>query len=220
MVATLLCEYILTCSTGHWPDSLLRRYTIPGENGALEPGKRLLNYVWYQNYDEDSEELAAAMTDVTGKKHRNTLPIGKMNPKVWDKQKALATATLPAPFAELINKTTQPFITMVTDIASPRASFHDGRLLLVGDALVPFRPHVACSTNQAAWNALLLEKLLSGETTLEQWERQVMGYAHLTRLRSITWGSWYQVGYLAFAFSELRYLAALASRKLQSLRGY
>lgn len=219
-MATLLCEYTLSSSTGHRSGSHLRRYTIPGENGAFEPGERLLNYVWYQNYDEDSEELAAAMTDVTGKKHRNTLPIGKMNPKVWDKQKALATEMLPAPFAELVNKTTQPFITTVTDIASPRASFLDGKMLLVGDALVPFRPHVACSTNQAAWNALLLEKLLAGEITTEQWERQVMGYAHLTRLRSITWGSWYQVGYLAFAFSELRYLAALATQKLQSLWGY
>ena len=192
------------------------RYTIPGENGTIEPGKRLLNYVWYCNYAEDSEELMNAMTDVTGKRHHNTLPIGKMNPKVWNKQKAIANETLPPPFAELIDETTQPFITTVTDIASPQASYFNGKLLLVRDALVPFRLHVACSTNQAALNALLIEKMLQGELSLAQWERRVMEYAHVTRLRSITWGDWYQVGYGAWIVSKARHLGAVLFSKLQS----
>jgi 2-polyprenyl-6-methoxyphenol hydroxylase-like FAD-dependent oxidoreductase len=129
------------------------------------------------------------MTDIDGRMHRSTLPIGKMNPAVWEKQKILAAKSLPPPYVELITKTTQPFITLVTDIASPKASFFDGKLLLVGDALVPFRPHVACSTNQAALDALLLEKMLKGEIPLTEWERQALDYAELTRLRSITWGA-------------------------------
>ena len=157
------------------------------------------------------------MTDVEGKKHHNTVPIGKMNPAVWEKQKAIARDTLPPPYSEIVNKTTQPFITTVSDIASPQASFFDGKLLLVGDALVPFRPHIACSTNQAALNALLVEKLLKGEISLAQWESRVMGYAHVTRLRSITWGCWYQVGYLSFGVSKAKYLFAVA---IESLRSY
>ena len=155
------------------------------------------------------------MTDVDGRQHRNTLPIGKMAPAVWEKQKTFATTTLPAPFAELVRKTTKPFITAVTDIAAPKASFFDGKLLLVGDALVPFRPHVACSTNQAALNALLLEKVLEGEINLNGWERQVMDYAEITRLRSITWGSWYQVGYLSWILSQSRYLLEALRQKVQ-----
>ena len=197
--------------------NLTTRYTIPGDDGTLQPGERLLNYVWYVNYSEDSPELKAAMTDVTGKRHHNTLPIGKMSPAVWDKQKAIAAETLPAPYSEIISKTMQPFITTVTDIASPQASFFNGKLLLVGDALVPFRPHVACSTNQAALNALLLGKLLKKEITLAQWESRVMGYAHVTRLRSISWGCWYQVGYLSFGVSKARYLFAATVDKI---RGY
>ena len=51
---------------------------------------------------------------------------------------------------------------------------------MVGDALVPFRPHVACSTNQAALDALLVEKMLSGDMTLAAWESQVVaGYVLL-----------------------------------------
>lgn len=60
---------------------------------------------------------------------------------------------------------------------------------MVGDTLVPFRPHVACSTNQAVMDALLVVKMLSGEMSFAVWEARVTDYAHLTRLQSITWGS-------------------------------
>lgn len=153
------------------------------------------------------------MTDSSGKKHRHTVPVGKIQERVWEKQRALASQTLPAPFAELIHKTKEPFVTSIVDIDVCKPSFFDGKLLVVGDALCPFRPHVACSTNQAALDALLLEKMLSGSLSLAAWENQVMDYAHLTRLRSITWGSWYQYGYLAFIFSEAKFrLAGYMSR--------
>ena len=66
-------------------------------------------------------------------------------------------------------------VTSVTSIASPRAVFFNGKLLLVGDALAQFRPHVGSSTNQAALDALLLEKVFKGEIGLDQWEEQVDG---------------------------------------------
>ena len=160
------------------------------------------------NLRENSKEFEDAMTDIDGHRHRNTLPIGKMKPEVWDRQRTWAKQHLPAPFIELINKTKQPFISCVFDIAMSRASYFEGKTLFVGDALVPFRPHVACSTNQAALDALLVEKLLKKQIDLAGWERQVMEYAHLTRLRSITWGSWYQVGYLSFAWSKAHLLCA------------
>lgn len=66
------------------------------------------------------------------------------------------------------------------------------------DALVLFRPHDASNTDQAALNALLIERLLVGEIVLASWDRQVLDYAHEIRLRSVPWGCWYQVGYLSF----------------------
>ena len=153
------------------------------------------------------------MTDSSGKKHRHTLPIGKMQKAVSEKQRALASRVLPAPFAVLIDKIAQPFVSSIVDIGVSKPSFFDGKLLMVGDALVPFRPHVACSTNQVALDALLVVKMLSGEISLAAWESQVADYAQLTRLQSITWGSWYQFGYVAFFFSEARFrLAGYASR--------
>ncbi|KAL8752707.1 MAG: hypothetical protein Q9184_005653 [Pyrenodesmia sp. 2 TL-2023] len=198
------------------PGGYIALYTIPGENGSLEPGRRLLNYVWYTNMAADSSDFQQAMTDTAGRQHHHTLPIGKMRSQVWEKQRKLAHQILPPPFAELVDKTTQPFISAISDIDVGQAVFFGGKVLFVGDALVPFRPHVACSTNQAALNALLVEQLLAGDVSLASWERQVLDYAHATRLRSVTWGCWYQVGYLSFLTSKVMHLATLCGQSLRN----
>ena len=154
------------------------------------------------------------MTDSTGQKHRLTLPIGKMSRHVWDRQCAFASQWLPHPFAELVSKTKEPFISSIVDIGVSQPSFYGGKILFVGDALVAFRPHVACSTNQAALDAMLVAKLLNSEIQLSSWETQVMEYAHLTRLRSITWGSWYQVGYISFILTKARYVWAWSTSRI------
>lgn len=61
-----------------------------------------------------------------------------------------------------------PFASTATSIASPRAVFFDGALLLVGDALAQLQPHVGSSTNQAALDALLVERVLKGEMGFDQ----------------------------------------------------
>ncbi len=122
-------------------------YMIPGPNGSLELGERLFNFVWYTNMPEHSQEFVDAMTEIDGYRHRATLPIGKMRLSVWAAQEARGREVLPAPFQELVGKIEQPFITAVSDIASPQASFFDGKLLLVGDALSLFRPNIGASTN-------------------------------------------------------------------------
>ena len=43
-------------------------------------------------------------------------------------------------------KTKNPFVQLVTDIISPSAVFHDGHVVLVGDALSGARPHTTAST--------------------------------------------------------------------------
>jgi hypothetical protein len=99
----------------------------------------------------------------------------------------------------------------VTKIASPRAVFFDGALLLIGDALAQFWPAVGSSTNQAALDALLV---LKGEMGLDQWEEQVMGYADLMRLRSIAFGSFYMGGYSTLVG---RYLWMSGTQRLRRL---
>lgn len=44
-------------------------YLIPETNGSIKPGERLINFVWYYNFPEDSAEFEELMTDVDGVRH-------------------------------------------------------------------------------------------------------------------------------------------------------
>jgi 2-polyprenyl-6-methoxyphenol hydroxylase-like FAD-dependent oxidoreductase len=132
------------------------RYLIPGASGTLKPGNRLMNFVWYTNYPENSTELKNLMTDTSSHLHHNTLPPSAMRPAIWASQQKFAEETLPPQFAELVSKTEKPFVQKITDVKSPECVFMDGKVVCVGDAVVGLRPHTAASTSQAALHALRL----------------------------------------------------------------
>ena len=158
------------------------------------------------------------MIDVNGYTHRNTLPAGNTKPETWQKQKNHASWVLNPPFLKLVNKTAEPFISTVNDCASTKASFLDGKLLLVSEALTLLRPHTSMSFNQAAVNCLLLQRALKGEMSMMQWEREVLRYAEKNRLLSVCVGSYFQFGLLSstFVLSMIRYLFALLRQALFS----
>lgn len=175
-------------------------YVMPGTHGSLEPGERLLNYVWYTNCPASSLDFNESMTDIDGHTHRNTLPAGKMRPDVWAKQKAHAAEVLTPPFLELINQTMEPFISTVNDCTAPRASFFDGKILLVGEALTLLRPHTGMSFNHAAMSCLLLQKVMRGEINVKQWEEDLLRYREKTMLLAIMVGCYFQGGVLSAGF--------------------
>lgn len=141
------------------------------------------------------------MTDIDGHRHRTTLPRGKVAPRNWNKQKTLSRKILPPPFAEMVQKTSNPFISAINDREIAKPSFFNGKLLFVGDSLATFRPHVASSTNQAALDAQLLEQFLKGEITAKEWETKVLDFANLTAVRSELWGAYYMSGVLTITFA-------------------
>jgi len=178
----------------HSPGIQILAYTIPGLNGALEPGHRLINWVWYTNYPEDSREYADLMTDSHGNRHRNTLPIGSMRDEIRQQQRAYVERMLPPQFVEIVTKTKKPFIQAITDVISPRNAFFDGKVLLIGDALAGFRPHMAASTSQAAFDALKLEELMTGKMSREGWESETVEYARRVQERGVVLGERRQFG--------------------------
>lgn len=191
------------------------RYTIPGAKGSVEVGECLLNLIWYQNHPEDS--LQEIMTDSQGQQHHYTIPAGNIRPEIWNRQQARAVnEKLPFPFLELLQKIKEPFITAVTDTSTSQASFLAGNLLLVGDALTLFRPHVGLSTNQSALHALLLKKVLVGEMSLIEWETRVLEYANVTLLRSISFGAFFHYSWARYFLSELPYRYALLGQWVRS----
>ena len=107
----------------------------------------------------------------------------------------------------------QPFVTVISDYQAPQASFFGDHLLLVGDALALFQPHIAQSTNQAATDCMLLEKVPKGEMDFPEWEKQVMQYAHITRMRSNVVGTQNLSGYLVWLYHDIRYRVAVAAQR-------
>ncbi|KAI4740626.1 FAD/NAD(P)-binding domain-containing protein [Aureobasidium sp. EXF-12298] len=178
----------------HADGTQILAYAIPGENGTLEPGKRLMNWVWYRNYKEDSDELANLMTGKDGLHHHITLPPDQMKDEVWTKQKREAKDVLPPQFAELVDKTVHPFVQAITDNISPNNEFFDGKLLLVGDSLAGFRPHTAASTSQAAFDASTLGEWLEGEINKNEYNHRVMDYAVQNQRHGVELGERSQFG--------------------------
>ncbi len=67
------------------PRSHILCYAIPGADGSIAEGRRRLNWVWYWNYRE-ADELAALLTDRTGRKRRTSVPPGMVSPEHWQNQ--------------------------------------------------------------------------------------------------------------------------------------
>lgn len=167
-------------------------YTIPGKAGTLEVGKRPVNWVWYVNVVGNSQEYKDTMTDKNGNTHRYTLPTGgHMRHEVWTDMKKRAREDLPPQYAELVEKTTTPFVQAITDLEPPtdgKAWYLGGKTVIVGDAYSGFRPHTAASTSQAALHALLLGELFAGNMDREKYENQVYGYGRRVQRKGVELG--------------------------------
>lgn len=172
----------------HGPGIQILAYLIPGPNGTLEPGERLINFVYYTNFPEGSPELDEILTDKNGKRHRITVPPGLTDPQAWERQRQLARERLPPQFAELVCKAKRPFVQAVTDVISPSHEFLGGKVVLIGDALAGFRPHTVASTSQATYDAMLYADFVEGKVSREEWKRMTMGYARFIQKRGVDMG--------------------------------
>ena len=122
-------------------------YLVPGPGGALRPGRRSLNWVWYQPV----ADLAAHLTDGDGHVHEWSLPAAAMTSEAVARRRDLARRRLPEVYAELVAATSSPSIQAITDLASPRCVL--GRTALIGDAAFVPRPHTAYGSAKAAMDA-------------------------------------------------------------------
>ncbi|KAI0116539.1 FAD binding domain protein [Nemania sp. FL0031] len=152
-------------------------YNIPTDTGNFEPGERLLNWVWYTNVRDESPQMKKIFTDSTGYQHRSTVPRGLVRPEVWEEYRSDILPDISGPFKELLEKTPNPFVTKIRDAICTTASFHGGRVVLVGDAFTTLRPHTGTATEQAAFHSNTLEAVYRGEKTSEEWSRDARRFA-------------------------------------------
>jgi len=170
-------------------DSHILVYPIPGPDGALTAGERLVNFVWYVNVAE-GEELDALMTGRDGVRRTVSLPPGTARDEPVTVMRRAAMSELAPPIAAVVTDVAEPFVQAVYDIGVPRMAF--GRVCLIGDAAFAVRPHAAAGTAKAAadgW-ALAAELTAAGgdvPAALASWERGqlALGRSLLARCREI-----------------------------------
>ncbi|ETN45445.1 uncharacterized protein HMPREF1541_09276 [Cyphellophora europaea CBS 101466] len=164
--------------TFHWsPKSQLVSYVVPSNETEADQAKRMVNWVWYQHRTD--EAIERLLTDKSGKRHRFSLPAGGMDPNEIASIKEKATKELPAMHTELIGRTEEPFVQVVTDSLAGSNLFFDGKLLLVGDAVGGQRPHTASALTQCAFHAVVTKNLLEGRIDQDQWAQETRGLSSL-----------------------------------------
>ena len=132
-------------------------YPIPNLDGAIEPGRRLANLVWYHNYEE-GDALDDLMTDRAGQLHSLSLPPGRARDEHVATIRAYADAHMAPPIAEILHRCPEPFVQVIYDIDVPRMAF--GRVALIGDAAFAVRPHAGAGTAKACADAWTLRDSL------------------------------------------------------------
>ncbi|TEY78484.1 hypothetical protein BOTCAL_0048g00100 [Botryotinia calthae] len=188
-------------------------YNIPGKLGSIGEGKRLLNFCWYTN--EPEVRLDDVMTDREGRRHYTSISSGSVREAVWTKQKELGSSLMSTPYIEIISKIEKPFVHIISDYYSPKASFANGKVLLVGDALTLLRPHIAFSTNQAAYHCMMVEKLIKGEIDIRAWEVELTRFGYLHWRRSIWYGEYFQRPLFKSILMGLKYWFVAAGQTIK-----
>lgn len=165
---------------------LFLTYLVPGRDGAIEPGKRRVNWVWYRRLAPAS--LPSLFLAQDGTQRDGSLPPGAMRDdnrlELVDASRRMLAPTL----AALVDATQAPFAQAILDLSVVRMAF--GRAVLLGDAACLVRPHTAAGVAKAAENAVGLAEALRGvvhgpafDAALAGWEkRQLATNASLSNL--------------------------------------
>jgi len=154
-----------------YPNSHILVYPIPDHEGRVTPGDRLINFVWYCNY-QSGEELTSLMTDNNGLLREVSIPPGFVSDHNVEKIKTMSLRCLPKLLSDLVVATVEPFVQVIYDVDINQMAF--GRVCLIGDAGIVVRPHAAAGTAKAAadgWAlADALEKHVTLQDALEAWQ--------------------------------------------------
>jgi 2,6-dihydroxypyridine 3-monooxygenase len=173
------------------PRGHLLTYPIPGPDGSV-----LCNWLWYRNVAPGAD-LADLLTDRNGVRAELSLPSGSVQTSHLGALHSAADTELPAPLAELVQRSPEPFIQAIVDLEVPRMAF--GRTCLIGDAAFALRPHIGVGTAKAADDAWQLGKSLLNASAnfvpdrLKAWETQQLSVARRAMHRTRAAGQRLQV---------------------------
>jgi 2-polyprenyl-6-methoxyphenol hydroxylase-like FAD-dependent oxidoreductase len=154
-VRDALFDYLSFCLV---PGEQMLGYPVAGANDTVIPGERRYNFVWYRPADE-ATQLRRLMTDDSGRYHADGIPPHLVSRAAIDTMRSDAAWLLAPQFVEVVERTAQPFIQPIMDLASARIVF--GRIALLGDAAFVARPHVGMGVTKAGEDAMALADALT-----------------------------------------------------------
>lgn len=128
-------------------------YPVAGPGNDLSPGRRAYNFVWYRPVAA-GDALARLMTDADGVHHPQGVPPNRVSWRHIAQARQEAQRLLAPQFAEVIEKTAQPFFQPIFDLQSDRLCA--GRIAVMGDAAFVARPHIGMGVTKAAEDAVAL----------------------------------------------------------------
>ena len=128
-------------------------YPVAGHANATARGSRRYNFVWYRAADEHGL-LRELLTDADGERHALGIAPNKVSWRHVAAMREAARRLLAPQFAEMLEKTAQPFLQPIFDVVSQRLAFD--RVALMGDAAFVARPHVGMGVTKAAEDAMAL----------------------------------------------------------------
>jgi len=134
------------------PREQMLGYPVAGAGNAMAAGARRYNFVWYR--PADAAEVARLSTDNAGRVYEKGIPPPLISDAVLSAIRAVARDTLAPQFAEVVERTAQPFFQPIYDLESPHLAF--GRVALLGDSAFVARPHCGMGVTKAAGDALSL----------------------------------------------------------------
>lgn len=154
-------------------------YAIPDKDGRTDPQHRIINFVWYRNY-EMGRAFEDLMLDQEGSMRTGTVPPGFVRDVHLAEMRSTARSELAPTLQEVVLGCDHPLIQAVFDVHSPRMAFD--RACLLGDAATTLRPHIAAGQAKASADAWALRDALVAtggdvESALEDWERSQVALA-------------------------------------------
>lgn len=167
-------------------------YPVAGADDSTETGRRRWNFVWYRPAPA-GPALDSLLTDADGRQHAGQIPPQQVS---WRHVAALRQAAregLAPQFAEIVEKSTMPFLQPIFDFAAPQLVLpgNRGRIALLGDAAFVARPHVGMGVAKAGDDAMALAACIrqhgATPTALAHYEalRRPPGAAVVQRARAL-----------------------------------
>jgi 2-polyprenyl-6-methoxyphenol hydroxylase-like FAD-dependent oxidoreductase len=134
-------------------------YFVPGANGSIEPGARLVNWGVYVKMPEP--ELAELLVDGGGRRHEGSLPPGAMPRATELALLDRVEGRLPEFYLEILRACRSTSVYAIQDREIP--AYRKGRIAVAGDAGALARPHSASGALKAMTDALALSDAIAAE---------------------------------------------------------